>query len=118
MGFWSSDSDQQQASDAYDQVNNATPDNKASLSHELIAGAASFEAAKAYENHEAANGQPPSHAEAKEIIASVTGAFVDRLAETKGLNFIDKEKAKRQAQQQAEAQIAPSYDDSGNYTGN
>ena len=55
--------------------------------HELIAGAASYEvrvmcnppsyrirsdrrlqAAKAYENHVAENGQPPSHEKAKEIL--------------------------------------------------
>jgi len=107
MGFWSDDNTQQQCSDAYDQVQQ--PDNQASLSHELIAGAASFEAAKAYENHEAANGQPPSHAEAKELIAGVSGAFVDRLVETKGLDYIDREKAKRQAQELAEQQIAPNY---------
>ncbi|KAJ6566498.1 hypothetical protein B0H19DRAFT_1137975 [Mycena capillaripes] len=51
MGFFSDDSDQAQA---YDQVVNAP--HKASLSHELIAAAASFEAAKAYEKHCAENG--------------------------------------------------------------
>lgn len=35
---------------------------KASLSHELIAGAAAYEAAKAYEKHCADNGKPDSHA--------------------------------------------------------
>ncbi len=56
------------------------------MSHELIGGAAAFEvsgnivlilvplltsvvqAARAYEKHVAANGQPTSHAEAKEIL--------------------------------------------------
>lgn len=42
------------------QVNEAG--HKASLSHELIAGAAAFEAAKAYEKHCAENGKPDSHA--------------------------------------------------------
>ena len=32
------------------------------------AGAASYEAAKAYENHVAENGEPESHARAKEIL--------------------------------------------------
>ncbi|KAF8197748.1 hypothetical protein K438DRAFT_1584862 [Mycena galopus ATCC 62051] len=68
---------------------------KASITHELIAGAAAFEAAKAYENHCKANRQPASHAEAKELLAGFTGAFLDREVETKGLDFIDKEKAKR-----------------------
>ncbi|KAG8953663.1 hypothetical protein FRC04_001867 [Tulasnella sp. 424] len=107
MGFWNNDSDQQQAADAYDQVTNAP--HKAELSHELIAAAASYEASKAYEKHEAENGQPPSHAEAKELIAAVGGGFIDRLVETKGLDFVDRERAKRQAQQQAEDQISSNY---------
>lgn len=36
------------------------PEHKAKLSHELIGGAAGFEAMKAYEQHCARNGQPPS----------------------------------------------------------
>jgi len=95
MGWFSSDSDE---AGAYDQVVNAP--HKATLSHELIAGAASYEAMKAYENHCAENGQPASHAEAKELLAGFSGAFVDRIAETKGLDFIDRERTKRQAHQQ------------------
>ncbi|KZT66023.1 CipC protein [Daedalea quercina L-15889] len=94
-------------SDAYDQVNNAP--HKAELSHELIAAAASYEAAKAYEKHTAANGKPPSHAEAKELLAGVAGAFVDRIAETKGLDFIDREKAKRQATEQTTEIVQTEY---------
>lgn len=63
---------------------------KAEWSHELIAGAASYEAAKAYEKHCAENGKPASHTEAKEIMAGIIGAFVDREVETKGLDFIDR----------------------------
>ena len=63
MGWFSDDSDQ---AIAYDTVTNNP--HKASWSHELIAGAASYEAAKAYENHLAQNGQPASHAEAKELL--------------------------------------------------
>ncbi|KAF8968620.1 hypothetical protein BDZ97DRAFT_1587942, partial [Flammula alnicola] len=92
MGWFSDDSDQAKA---HSQVQSG--ENKASWTHELIAGAASYEAAKAYEKHCAANGPPASHQEAKELLAGFTGAFVDREAETRGLNFIDREKAKRQA---------------------
>lgn len=79
MGWFSDDSDQAQAYDqvrlpidlqalylSHSQVVNAP--HKAALSHELIAAAASYEAAKAYEDHVAANGQPVSHAKAKEIL--------------------------------------------------
>ncbi|KAF9075772.1 cipC protein [Rhodocollybia butyracea] len=94
MGWFSEDSDQAQA---YDQVNNAP--HKAELSHELLGGAASYAAMKAYEKHCADNGKPDSHAEAKELIAGFAGAFLDRMVETKGLDYVDKKKAERAAKQ-------------------
>jgi hypothetical protein len=39
---------------------------------------------------------------AKELLAGFAGAEVDRLAETKGADYIDREKAKRHAKQNAE----------------
>lgn len=48
-----------------------------------------FQAAKAYEKHCEENGQPASHAEAKEILAGFSGAFVDRIVETKGVSASD-----------------------------
>jgi len=101
MGFFSHDSDEAQA---HAQVTQA--DQGASISHELVAAAASYEAAKAYESHVAANGKPDSHAKAKEILAGAIGAFIDREAETKGLNFIQKEKAKHDAKKRAEQGLA------------
>ncbi|KAF7344758.1 hypothetical protein MVEN_01636700 [Mycena venus] len=92
MGWFSDDSYEAQA---YEEVQNAP--HKASLSHELIAAAASFEAAKAYEKHCEQNGKPQSHAMAKELMAGFAGAFIDRMVETKGLDEIDKEKAKHEA---------------------
>ncbi|KAJ8698440.1 hypothetical protein PTI98_005148 [Pleurotus ostreatus] len=80
MGWFNDDSDEAQA---YNQVVNAP--HKAELSHELIAAAASYEAAKA---------------------AGLAGAFIDRIVETKGLDFLDQEKAKRQARDQ----VHESYD--------
>ncbi|KAK8865660.1 hypothetical protein IAR55_000805 [Kwoniella newhampshirensis] len=77
------------------------PEHKSKLSHELIGGAAGFEAMKAYEQHCAQNGQPPSHAFAKELIAGFAAAEVDKLFETKGLDAYDREEAKRHAKQQA-----------------
>ncbi|GJE86704.1 DUF3759 domain-containing protein [Phanerochaete sordida] len=82
---------------------------EASWSHELIAGAAAFEAAKAYENHCAENGRPDDHSTAKELLAGFAGAFVDREVETRGLDFIDKEKAKYQAREQLEATYDQQY---------
>ena len=59
----------------YDRTQVTNAPHKAELSHELIAAAASYEAAKAYEKHVAANGKPDSHAQAKEILY----AFFDLL---------------------------------------
>ncbi|OAX43467.1 hypothetical protein K503DRAFT_140006 [Rhizopogon vinicolor AM-OR11-026] len=67
-----------------DEFNGSDEPHKASLSHELLGGAAAFEAAKAYEDHCAKNGRPDNHALAKEIFAGFAGAAVDRLVETKG----------------------------------
>ncbi|CAE6421392.1 unnamed protein product [Rhizoctonia solani] len=101
MGWFSDDSDQAQA---YNQVNGQP--HEASWTHELIAGAAAYEASEAYEKHVAENGQPEDHAKAKEILAGITGAIVDREFETRGLDFIDRERAKYHAQEQAEDGLA------------
>ncbi|KAJ7227582.1 hypothetical protein B0H12DRAFT_969794, partial [Mycena haematopus] len=58
---------------------------KAKLSHELIAGAAAFSAAKAYEHHLEKEGKPVDHAGAKALLAGFAGAYIDRLVETKGV---------------------------------
>lgn len=47
-------------------------------------------------------GKPVSHAFAKEVLAGLVGGEVDRLAETKGMDEWDKEKAHRQAKENAE----------------
>ncbi|CAG8159288.1 unnamed protein product [Penicillium salamii] len=100
MGFFSNDSDQAQA---YNSIQEADYHQKHEPSkiHELIAGAASYEAAKAYEDHVARNGQPESHAKAKELLAGFAGAFIDREVESRGLDFFDKEKAKYEARENA-----------------
>ncbi|EEA19702.1 hypothetical protein TMatcc_009847 [Talaromyces marneffei ATCC 18224] len=92
MGWFSDDSEQANSYQEYQSTKH-----ESSFSHELIAGAASYEAAKAYERHCEANGQPASHAEAKELLAGFAGAFIDREVETRGLDFIDSEKAKYEA---------------------
>ncbi|KAG2337422.1 hypothetical protein BDR05DRAFT_1063281 [Suillus weaverae] len=85
--------------DAHAQVTNAP--HKAKLSHELIAAAASYEAMKAYNDHCEKNGKPVSHDTAKELMAGFAGAFIDHMVETKGLDFLDKQKAKHNAKETA-----------------
>ncbi|KAF8513511.1 hypothetical protein JB92DRAFT_213050 [Gautieria morchelliformis] len=104
MGWFQNDSYQ---AEAYSEVNNAP--HKAALSHELIAGAAAYEAAKAYEDHVARNGQPDNHAKAKEIVAGFAGAFVDRIVETKGLDYLDHQKAKHHARQHTQEHLEVEY---------
>ncbi|KAG1860150.1 hypothetical protein DFJ58DRAFT_779639 [Suillus subalutaceus] len=61
---------------------------------------------KAYNEHCAKNGQPANHEKAKELLAAFGGAFIDRMVETKGLDAIDRQKAKHHAKETA-------YDRSG-----
>lgn len=119
------DSDEAKAYNEWDQA-----PHKAELSHELIAGAAAFEAAKAWEKHQEENGtvalssftfpvsirltalksgKPENHALAKELLAGFAGAAVDRLVETKGLDYLDREKAKHHAKERLEEQLAGEY---------
>lgn len=108
MGFFHHES---QEARQYNDFNDFAPirEHKAKISHELISGAAAYEAAKAWEDHKKRNGEPEDHAKAKEIAAGIAGAFVDRMVETHGLDYIDRERAKREARQRIEGAI----DDNG-----
>ncbi|OAX33699.1 hypothetical protein K503DRAFT_775331, partial [Rhizopogon vinicolor AM-OR11-026] len=74
---------------------------EAQLSHELIAAAASFAAMKAYNKYCEKNGTPVSHSTAKEIMAAGAGFFLDRMIETKGLDYIDKQKMQHHTKENA-----------------
>ncbi|KAJ7196266.1 hypothetical protein GGX14DRAFT_700595 [Mycena pura] len=78
------------------------PPHKASMTHELIAGAAGFAAVHAYEAHLRESGQEVSHGKMKEILAAIAAAEVTKLAETHGLDALDKHKAKKFAEEQAQ----------------
>ncbi|KAF9155807.1 hypothetical protein DFQ26_009624 [Actinomortierella ambigua] len=73
-------------------------EHQSSWTHELIASAAAFEAMK---KHEKDTGG--SHKLTKEVFAGMAGAEADKLFQTKGLDALDREEAKRQAEQQAGA---------------
>ncbi|KAI8587142.1 hypothetical protein BDZ88DRAFT_426316 [Geranomyces variabilis] len=112
MGFFENLFGSNQAQDAHAQVygcGQINESHKSSLSHEVISGAAGFEAMKAYERHCAANGQPQSHAMMKELLAGFAAAEIDKQFETKGLDWLDKEKAKKMAIQQAHQLAAEQY---------
>ncbi|KAJ5267097.1 hypothetical protein N7478_009905 [Penicillium angulare] len=97
MGFFDNDSEEYRHHEEVTQR-----PHEAKWSHELIGGAAAYEAMKAFEEHEAREGKVDDHAKAKEIIAGLAGAFIDREVETKGLDFIDREKAKHHAKERYE----------------
>lgn len=103
MGWFSNH--HQEAEQNFQQYQQA--DNKAEFSHEALGGAAAFLAMREYEKHQP--GGPGNHALAKEFLAAAVGFEVDRLAETKGMDFIDREKAKHAAQEKAEAMYGAQY---------
>ncbi|KAF2113669.1 hypothetical protein BDV96DRAFT_578193 [Lophiotrema nucula] len=94
------------AEQSYDKVyNNDNFDqdkNESSFGHEVVAGGAAFAGFKAFEDHQRKEGKVVNHQFAKELLAGFAGAEVDKLAETKGEDWFDKEKAKRQAKDNAE----------------
>ncbi|KAI0910695.1 hypothetical protein F4823DRAFT_360075 [Ustulina deusta] len=75
---------------------------KSHLSHELVAGGAAFEAMKLFEDRQRREGKVVNHSLAKEVLVGLAGAEVDKLFETKGLDSLDREKAKHHAKKQAE----------------
>jgi hypothetical protein len=74
---------------------------EADWSVELVAGAASHQAAKAYEEHVDTYGHPDPE-KAKEILAKISAQTVDKLVNSHGLDSVDEEEAKRLAQQHLE----------------
>ncbi|CAL8468783.1 g8324 [Coccomyxa elongata] len=94
----------------YNEIYNSDqPQHEAKWSHEMLGGAAAFAAMREYEKHQEANGKPPSHQMAKELLAGIVGAEVDRLAETKGLDEMDRMRAKDHAQQEASCMYDNNY---------
>jgi len=60
-------------------------------------------------------GKPMSHGFAREALAALAGAEADKLFETKGLDFVDREEAKRHAKRQAEDLYDQQYGGGDNY---
>ncbi|KAF1936349.1 hypothetical protein EJ02DRAFT_459611 [Clathrospora elynae] len=107
MGFWD------KKEDNYEQVyqNDNFEQNKSSMGHEVLAGGAAFAGFKAFEDHQRSEGKPVSHQFAKELLAGFAGAEVDKLAETRGEDWFDKEKTKREAKKHAEQMYDEHYVD-------
>ncbi|KAI0133069.1 hypothetical protein F4776DRAFT_625974 [Hypoxylon sp. NC0597] len=100
-----------------DEIYDGQP-HESKLSHELVGGGAAFEAMKLFEDRQRKEGKAVNHAFAKELLAGIAGAEVDKLVETKGLDFIDREKAKRHAKEQAEHLYDSQYGNEDQYDPN
>ncbi len=62
-----------------------------------------------YEEHCRDTGETVSHGKMKELLAAFAAAEVNNLVETKGLDFLDREKLKHLATQQAHALANEKY---------
>ena len=96
MGFF----DMNGAQNAYEQVyDDQRPRHE--ITHELLAGAAGFEAMHMYEQHRENEGITEHHELGKELLAGFATAEVDKHLENDYYHHIDREQAQQQAQQQA-----------------
>ncbi|KAK3679634.1 hypothetical protein LTR78_000009 [Recurvomyces mirabilis] len=103
----------------YDQVyNQDQPDHEGKFSHELLAGGASFAAMKVFEDQQRREGKTVNHQFAKEMLAGIAGGEVDKLCETKGADYIDRERAKREASKRTEDMYDQHYGQNDQYDPN
>ncbi|KAF9357134.1 hypothetical protein BGX26_004205 [Mortierella sp. AD094] len=84
--------------DSHNDVYGDNAKHESSWTHELIGGAAAFQAMKMYEKAHPGD----KHALSKEILAGLAGAEADKLFETKGLDSLDRAKAHHEAKKRAE----------------
>ncbi|KAI6133515.1 CipC-like antibiotic stress responsive protein [Pisolithus thermaeus] len=79
------------------------------VTHDLLAGAVAYEAAKAYEDHLAANGRPDDHAQAKELIATLVAGAATHLVETKGRDAYDRFRVEHDAKRRLHEHVDREY---------
>jgi hypothetical protein len=86
---------------AYDQVyGNGMRDHD--VTHELLAGAAAFEAVRMYQHHREREGIAEHHAVGKEMLAGLAAAEVDKHFAARRFGHLNRDEARRQARQQAD----------------
>jgi Protein of unknown function (DUF3759) len=86
---------------AYDQVyGGGMPHHD--ITHELLAGAAGFEAVRMYEHHREREGIVEHHAAGKEMLAGLAAAEVDKHFDSGRFGHLDRGQARRQAMEQAD----------------
>lgn len=89
-----------EAEDAYGQVyDSGRPRHE--LTHELLAGAAAFEAVRKYEKHREKEGITEHHELGKEMLAGLATAEVEKLFERHHYSHLEKERAMKEAREQS-----------------
>jgi hypothetical protein len=89
------------ANNAYDDVyGGGRPHHE--VTHELLAGAAGFEAMRLFEHHREREGIPEHHELAKELLAGFVAAEVDKHFEDDRYRHLDRHEAHRRAREQAD----------------
>lgn len=73
---------------------------------------------KEWEKRQRSEGKEVDHAFAKEMIAGIAGGEIDKLVETKGLDYIDTERAKQEARDQIDRHYDNTYGNSDNWSPN
>jgi Protein of unknown function (DUF3759) len=94
--------DRQRAREAYDLVYGGRHHNHHEMTHELLAGAAGFEAMRLYEHHLEREGLSPHHELAKELLAAFVAAEVEKHFERGRYGHLNRHEAHRLAREQAE----------------
>ena len=97
MGFFA----RHEAREAYDQVyGGGRPHHE--VSHELLAGAAGFEAVRMYEHHREREGIVEHHELGKEMLAGFAAAEIDKHFQDDRYGHLSRHEAKRLAREQAD----------------
>jgi hypothetical protein len=79
------------------------------VTHEVLAGAAGFEAMRMYEHHREREGIREHHELGKELIAGFAMAEVDKHFDSGRYGHLDREQARLMAQQQAQGLYDQQY---------
>lgn len=78
----------------------------ASMTHELLAGAAGFEAMRMYEHHREREGIVEHHELGKELIAGFAAAEIDKHFDKGSFGHLDRERARAMAREGAQGLFA------------
>ncbi|KAJ5887898.1 hypothetical protein N7495_007939 [Penicillium taxi] len=102
MGWFDNDTPEAKSQ----KIVNVNNHHNAKWTFELLGGAAAYEAIQAYEDHEAREGKIEDRVKAKEFIATAISAYIAREVESKGIDYVDLNKAKYHAQRRCDIRLS------------